>query len=216
MATWNSFKIDDSFLSEGSGGVVHVPEGYYLGEGAEVEPSPEDRDPDKFPYLLWHLRIVQGPQGTAGKILKWGPCTMKAGAQFNNGRIINISGIKEQATKLLGLDVNSHVRFVAVAGKLGGVFKGRKVTMLVADGEPWKSPRSGDIYETSKIIEIYPADDFEKLIGSVVTPTPSAPKSPPKSGPKAKKADPEPEAEPEALSQEEELAKLDALFAEIK
>lgn len=215
MASWNSFKIDDSFLSERGGGVVHVPEGYYLGEGVEVEPSPEDRDPDKFAYLLWHLRIVQGPQGTAGKILKWGPCTMKAEAQFKNGRIINRSGIKERVTQLLGLDMNSHAKFVAVAGKLSNVFKGRKVAMLVADGEPWKSPRSGEIYETSEIIEIYPADDFEKLIGSVVTPTPPAPKSPPKSGPKTKEA-PKAEPEPEVLSQEEELAKLDAMFAEIK
>jgi hypothetical protein len=170
---WAAFEIDDSFFSKGTGGIVYVPEGYYLAEGVKIEPSPEERDgsnpEDKgYQFLLWHTKIVKGPAGTIGKVLKYGPCTMKKDAQFNNGKIIHTVGMAEELeAKLKGTRIDSHKKFVGLAEALSKKFAGRKLTILVADGEPYID-KKGNRWSTSKIVDIFPAEDYEAMASATV------------------------------------------------
>ncbi len=212
---WRAIVIDESFTAEGTGGVVHVPEGYYLMEGVEVEPSPEDRDEDKFAFLLWHLKVVKGPAGSVGSRLKWGPCTMKEGAQFNNGRLINLVGIKAQADAIMGKKLPTYKAFQSLATGMTNVFKGKRVTALVADGEPWTSPKSGEKYPTSKIVSLFPAEEYDDLAASMAD-LPAAKKAEEK--PARGRKDPVKEEPATAVVDDAtpEDTDIDALFANIK
>lgn len=220
---WKPIVIDESFVSEGGERIVHIPEGYYLMEGVEVEPSPEDRAEDKHPYLNWHLKIAKGGRGfrgepTVGKKLAWN-CTMVSGkkGQFNNGRIINLTGIKAQADPLVNREIKTYKAFQAVATGLSGVFKGKLVTALIADGDDWVNDK-GEHYKTSKIVALYPAAEYDDLAASMAdAPAPRAPEPAKATSTRGRKAqEPAKEAEPEPSNDVPEDEDIDAIFASVR
>jgi len=156
------FAFDDS-VTRTQEARARVPEGYYLVEAADVQPTPEDVKGTTGIWVTW--RIVQGPKhapgmGVGQPLPQFN--TFKKDAQFGFAGMMGAVGMETVAKSLAGRQIPSYQHFQALVGQLAARLKGKRAVALVADQQSNQSRAFSGIESFS------PADRWEGLSGAMV------------------------------------------------
>lgn len=143
---FKGYAFDDSVESTGGARKPYCTQGYYLSSAGNVAPSPEDIAEDKNDYFRWDLRLEEGPSNV-GRIFPH-YTTLAADKQFGLGGMLVALGLGDLIAKLKAhKPVTTYAGHVGLAQILATKAKGRKVGLLIADGQPYRGNPSSDIQE---------------------------------------------------------------------
>lgn len=149
--------FDDSILNTDAPSAT-VPDGEYLlaikSAKTNIKEWPDDTQ------FRWEFAIKDGPTGI-GQTLRM-TTTLKSGAQFALGRLLNAVGF--DPTKLVGTEVSKEADLDKLLDKLMKAVTGRELGALVVLSKPTNEGR-----RYSNIQETYSAEDFAERSKSNVT-----------------------------------------------